>query len=501
MTQRWWFPFAVFLALQAATFAAIALFNLLTRPGEIPASRGVVASADADFDPAAIDRYAREFMQRTRVRGMTIVVVRGERTLLTASYGRGVDGAALTPQTPMPLASLSKSMTAAAAMRLVEAGALDLDAPLQSTLPAFDPADARGRRLTIRHLLNQSSGLPDLDGHPYDPSLDALLARASAARFVAEPGELWAYDNANYVLLAAALEAVADAPFAELMTEHVFAPLGMGASAAYPTSDDPASPVARGFRLLYGAALPARAPRGQLLLGGGDVASSADDLARWLAMQNIGETAAGESFLLPASLAAMHEPSAPGGEYGFGWRTRTRPDGTLFRFHVGRDVAYVAYEALIPETGFGYAIAWNTLHPFGAEQAAFIEGVYALLSGAEPQPVWRIGFIADAIAAALTALVASIGVVGVARARALIARRAVWMVVLRSAPYALAAAVGVLFPSQWFGVGWSVLLHVWPAFAALLAATVLAAFAVLGVRAAWFATLSVRRPAASLTPP
>jgi CubicO group peptidase (beta-lactamase class C family) len=93
---------------------------------------------------------------------LAVSVVQG--TQITHAHGFGVadqNGRAVTPQTPFVLGSVSKAFTALAVMQLVEAGLVDLDAPVQHYIPSFHLADPlASAQITVRHLLNQTSGIP-----------------------------------------------------------------------------------------------------------------------------------------------------------------------------------------------------------------------------------------------------------------------------------------------------------------------------------------------------
>src|SRR5262249_51221021 len=109
-------------------------------------------------DFTAIDRFVDAERQAMRVPGLAIGVVHGDQIAHLAGFGRA-DGNArpVTPQTPFLAASLTKSFTALAVMQFVEAGKVDLDAPIQRYLPWFRVADAEASaRITVRHLLNQT---------------------------------------------------------------------------------------------------------------------------------------------------------------------------------------------------------------------------------------------------------------------------------------------------------------------------------------------------------
>lgn len=89
------------------------------------------------------------------------MITKGAEVVLARGYGHDSSGAPMTAQTPMPAASLSKSFTALAVMRLAEAGKMDLDRPVRDYLPGFQIEDPRGAGITVRHLLNQTSGITD----------------------------------------------------------------------------------------------------------------------------------------------------------------------------------------------------------------------------------------------------------------------------------------------------------------------------------------------------
>jgi CubicO group peptidase (beta-lactamase class C family) len=118
-----------------------------------------------------------------------------------------------------PAASLSKPVVALAALRLADDGALDLDRPLKSYVPDHAPADARGDRITARHVLSHSSGLRNWRGRPDQPLVPDF-----------EPGTRFQYSGEGYYYLQRTLEHVTGTGFGQLMEQRVFAPLGMSSS-------------------------------------------------------------------------------------------------------------------------------------------------------------------------------------------------------------------------------------------------------------------------------
>jgi CubicO group peptidase (beta-lactamase class C family) len=132
--------------------------------------------------------------------------------------------------------SMTKIVTATAAMLLVDRGALDLDEPAVSYVPALGVLRPPADRITVRHLLAHSSGLANpppirwvrpAPAVPPDAGefLGRLLRRHRRLRF--PPGERAAYTNLGYMVLGEAIAACAERPFAPFVTQELLEPLGM----------------------------------------------------------------------------------------------------------------------------------------------------------------------------------------------------------------------------------------------------------------------------------
>lgn len=119
------------------------------------------ASHTAAPDFAAIDAWVATQMHDARIPGLALVVVQNNAIVHVRGFGvAGADQREVTPQTVFGIGSMTKSFTALAVLQLAETGALELDAPVQRYLPWFRVADpAASARITVRHLLNQTSGL------------------------------------------------------------------------------------------------------------------------------------------------------------------------------------------------------------------------------------------------------------------------------------------------------------------------------------------------------
>lgn len=163
-----------------------------------------------------------------------VLIVHETKVLLAKAYGFTDHTAEkrLDSRSAFPLASVSKQFTAAGVLRLADQGKLKLDDTVSTHLSGFIFND-----VTVRHLLNQTSGLPDeyMDlAEEHSSELGDILTisdvvdlvnRHSVAEY--DPGEVMEYSNTNYVLLAAIVEAVSGAAFEDFMREELFRPLGM----------------------------------------------------------------------------------------------------------------------------------------------------------------------------------------------------------------------------------------------------------------------------------
>ncbi len=153
---------------------------------------------------------------------------------------------AIHPGTAYDLASVSKvAATTAAAMLLVQRGALDLDAALGDLLPGFVIAGERGagrHRVTVRMLLAHASGLPGYAPLFMDHRDAAGLLRACLQMpLVAAPGTRTEYSDIGFILLGKALEVAAGEPLDRFCAREIFAPLGMGATGYHPPRGSRAS--------------------------------------------------------------------------------------------------------------------------------------------------------------------------------------------------------------------------------------------------------------------
>jgi CubicO group peptidase (beta-lactamase class C family) len=291
-------------------------------------------SAGADSRAKRVEEvFARMVLDREP--GAAVLVVEGGRVVFERGYGIA-DFRTMRPideMTNFRLASVTKQFTAAAVCLLVRDGKLCYDDALTSVFPDFP---AYGRDISIRHLLQHTSGLPDYENlmmapDPAVPVEEAqiedaevldLLERQTAGKF--PPGTKWDYSNSGYVVLGLVVEKAAGLPFGRFLRDRIFAVLGMEGTMAYERGKNEVRDRAFGHTFEKGRWRETDQSPTSATLGDGGVYSSLRDMARWdTALRDHTLLSAAETKLaLTPVLAPAGPPVEPDGmpaAYGFGW--------------------------------------------------------------------------------------------------------------------------------------------------------------------------------------
>jgi CubicO group peptidase (beta-lactamase class C family) len=339
---------------------------------------------------AEIERYVRAEAAAAHVTSYAFALVtRGAGVVLAEGVGEAEPGGApMRPDTPLEIGSLSKSITALAAMILVERGALDLDAPVQRYLPSFRVADADATsRITVRHLLNQTSGLGSSAGcYGADtrPAEERLRALATAS--VLPPGARTQYCNANYEVLALVLEAASGKRYGELVERSVFEPVGMR-HAYVDLADATEKGLAWGHRDWFGVSLASRGFAPATIPAAGGLSASAADMGRWLTLHLGGGTIDGRRVSSEQGVAELLTPPE-GKRYGMGWRVK-RVGQLDARIHDGSTSVFTSSMMIAPSEGVGVVVLTSTNGvplPYAELHAHDLaEGALLMLAGEPPK--------------------------------------------------------------------------------------------------------------------
>jgi CubicO group peptidase (beta-lactamase class C family) len=357
----------------------------------------------------AIDDYVEGEMRRLKMPGVSLAIVEGDKIVHLRGFGQArPDGEAPTPQIPFFIGSLTKSVTALAVMQLVEAGMIDLDAPVQRHLPWFRVVDPQASaRMTVRHLLNQTSGLPTSSGEislaDFDnsPGATERQARALSTLVLTRPvGSAFEYSNSNYNLLGLIIEAASGELYANYIQKQIFTPLDMSHSYTSPTIAKQ-NGLAVGHQ--YWFAVPFAAPNMPIphgALPGGMLISTAEDMAHYMIahlnrgrygdVQILSGTGTDELQRGVGDVSAM---GLPLGQYGMGWFV-SEIGQTKLVWHNGTNPDFAAYMALLPEQKKGVVLLFNASHHWMNPVLSTVgEGVAALLAGDQPAPIPYVGMI------------------------------------------------------------------------------------------------------------
>ena len=359
---------------------------------------------------AAVNTYLREQLETLGIPGAAVAVVRNGTQVHSAAFGQADDsGRPMTAQTPVLLASTSKSLTAIAVMQQVEAGRLRLDEPVQTYLPWFTMDDSRSSAITVRHLLHQASGMGSRDtafeaSDAQTPeALEEGVRALANSPLAGNPGEAFHYASANFNILGLLVQTVSGQPFGDYLKEHVFGPLEMVHS--HPTrAAARADNAAAGYSLWFGSFWhQTDVPAPTAGMPSSTLYASAEDLGHELIALLDGGGYGAARILRPESVAAMFEPGVPIDEakqYAMGWFTRPLVESTdpaappvpqealpLLLEHQGEWGNSHTYLGMVPSSGLGVALVINANHAAAPSQLKAIDtNILRILHGQRPVP-------------------------------------------------------------------------------------------------------------------
>ncbi|SFE34569.1 CubicO group peptidase, beta-lactamase class C family [Paenibacillus algorifonticola] len=327
-----------------------------------------------------IDDYVIKNMKVNHIKGTSVAIVNNDDVFYAQGYGAFSDGRGITGSTPFPVASLSKSFTALAVLQLVEQGLVDLDAPYASYFPDLLPEDQRIRDITVRHLLNQTSGLndkvePDMTRSPQYQSLKEINRSLNTVKLANDPGKAYSYHNPNYQYLALLVEKVSGQSFSAYLEKNVFEPLGMSdtfnVSNTRQIMENPAIPW--GHYLLFGYPV-SKAEPSWFIDGPAGIVSTAEDMAKWMLAQY-------DTRLLAPELMEQFHTAGQSGPYGMGWLAEEDEHGGRTISHSGIFWTYKAEETIYLDQQLGIAVMFDSGLNVFVNYSAFVDGIARIIKG------------------------------------------------------------------------------------------------------------------------
>ncbi|WP_369436335.1 serine hydrolase domain-containing protein [Lysinibacillus fusiformis] len=272
-------------------------------------------STNGKLDVFNIDEFMTNEIERLNIPGASLAIVKGNKVEYLQGYGvSSPDGTAMTAQTPVVIGSVSKSFTALAIMQLVEQGKITLEDPVQTVIPWFHLADKEAsKKITIQHLLNQTSGLSTIDGQVAisqgDRTVKEHIQSLANIELTFPVGEQYQYSNLNYSILGAVIEEVTHKSYTAYINEYLFEPLEMNNSYADP-KDDINKTIAVGYQTVLGLKMPTEQLNHEGTVASGYIISSVEDMANYMIAQLNQGQFNGKSILSANAMNTMHQPSS-----------------------------------------------------------------------------------------------------------------------------------------------------------------------------------------------
>ena len=347
--KKYFLSFITVSILSLSTGSALYAKKVLSKPTNDRSERTDIAPAPpisglSEMEGKIKIQLDRHFMQRYRYENFNgvVLIAHNGKAIYRQTFGY-TDLATrhqLKENTPFELASVSKTFTSTAIMRLVEQNYITLDDPVKLYFPDF-PYEA----VTIRHLLSHRSGLPDYvymdnnyitDRVHYMSNIDVVhIFDKKKAPLLFQPNSKFEYSNSNYAILAAVVQQVTGIKFQTYMRDSIFIPLGMNDSFVFDFEDTTEHDYARTHDA-YGQKLKDVCFDGAV--GDKGVYSTVDDMLKWDNALRTGKVLSEETLeeiYKPRSFEPESFANSDTKNYGYGWRMTKKADGTNIIYHNG----------------------------------------------------------------------------------------------------------------------------------------------------------------------
>jgi D-alanyl-D-alanine carboxypeptidase len=320
---------------------------------------------------ALVDAIAKKTLERP-VLGISIALANNDRIVFARGYGfadvaRSIQ---VTSDTVFHIASISKSIEAGVLLQLAEQSKLSLDEDVTRYIP---DAPVHGKHVTVRQLLNHTSGIPSYTSIPgaekneqLDLSHEQVLDLIRNAPPNFDPGASWRYNNSGFYLAGMIAENVMHQPYGTLLHDRIFTPLQMQSSSLCDAST-PVPNLASGSEVVDGKLMPAAKVSWKLPFAGGGVCSTASDLLKWQMALNK------DHVVSKHSLATMRTPTALADgasiDYGLGTRIGLLEGHPVFG-HTGSGGGFTTALETLPDDKLSIAVLINTASDGAATELA-----------------------------------------------------------------------------------------------------------------------------------
>jgi CubicO group peptidase (beta-lactamase class C family) len=338
---------------------------------EAGAVESVIENPEVSAAIAVYDAWCQHTVYSREQPGVSVGFVHDQELIWATGYGYAdlEKKIPATPSTAYRIASITKLFTATAILQLRDAGRLQLDDPVTKHLRWFHLDDAFDDSpvITTRHLLTHTSGLPrELDALYWDemkfPELEEFVKMFRESSTILPRETELKYSNVAFNVLGEIVATVSGKPYPEYVREHILEPLGMTGTEVMPRKNMPTLATGYGFRK------PGQPRRiepftdKKAMAASGNIASTVEDLARFISLQFREGTAGGARILKGSTLREMHrvhwlDPDWKSGR-GLGWSI-ARVDDQVRISHGGSVPGHKTFVSAVPADKFGVIVLTN----------------------------------------------------------------------------------------------------------------------------------------------
>jgi D-alanyl-D-alanine carboxypeptidase len=318
------------------------------------------ATQEANLPTAKIDELMNRLIERSPLAGIALGI-QFKGTTYVQGYGLAnlEIGERVTPRTLFKIASLTKVATAAGIVHLSQEGKLSLDDPISRFLPQTPPI---AQDVLVRHLLHHTSGLPDWSMDDAQEALGESFTTDQAVEYYfsmveklhAEPGQVWAYNNAGYFLLGAIIEELTGMDYDEYLRHTFFQPLGLPSIHHCPPASNA---LATGYHVMDGEFTEARPSNLRLLGAAGGLCSNIADLLSWQVALTHGEAIRPELWKQISTPGTLSNGQLL--DYGFGVSIQTMDQGVAI-MHDGATAGFNSFFIFYPDHDLNIVLLTNT---------------------------------------------------------------------------------------------------------------------------------------------
>lgn len=313
--------------------------------------------------------------------GASLMIIQNGHPVFQKTYGFAdiEKNTPVQPATNFRLASVTKQFTATGILQLVNEGKLSLENTLTQVLPGFP---GYGNKITIKHLLNHTSGLPDYESYVADTAFNPqikdqgvldILMKTDSAYF--EAGSKYQYSNSAYALLALIIEKYSGLSFANFLKHHIFEPLGMEKTIAYENGISNIENRAYGYSLQNDQWILKDQSSTSAVLGDGGIYSNIVDLFKWDQSLYTGKVLPRQWIQKSFSYNSLNNEDSV--HYGFGWHLKKNVRNEQVVYHTGSTTSFRNIFYRIPEKQFSLILLTNRNRPQEEDMVGLAEKIIA----------------------------------------------------------------------------------------------------------------------------